>query len=210
LHFATRSGAGAFRLVSRPVSDRAEPATPQPAAPAQALPTSTAPDGRVAITIYKDGRTSVAVVPPDGGAPHMLTDGPFDEAAAAFSPDGRWLVLESTASGRIEVIVRAAVDGRRIGVSTDGGRRPSWSENGHAILFTSGRRLLRAAFDPDTATPVSHPEVVRDHAGDRVVSVAPSGRLLIERQSGAETAVIVLQWLRELRERLPQPVSTPR
>jgi hypothetical protein len=34
--------------------------------------------------------------------------------------------------------------------------------------------------------------------------------VLVERQPDADTAVIVLEWLRELRERLPLPVNAPR
>jgi len=52
--------------------------------------------------------------------------------------------------------------------------------------------------------------VVLDRAGERAIAIAPSGRVLVERRPGADTAVIVLQWIRELRERLPLPVTAPR
>ena len=123
--------------------------TPLAGAPPQAFPTSCAADGRVALTIYDGGRTAIAIVPPGGGTLRRLTDGPFDESAAVFSPDGRWLALESTASGRGEVIVRSPTDARHATISRDGGAHPVWSGDGRAVYFTSGRRLMKAAFTPE-------------------------------------------------------------
>jgi serine/threonine-protein kinase len=210
LFFATRDGAGPFRAVSRDVSDRNAPATDIPSAPAQAFPSSVSPDGHVALTVYTGGRTAVAIVAPGGGTPRVLTDGPFDEAAAAFSPDGRWLALESNESGRTEVIARSADGGRRIPISTGGGSHPRWNEDGRSIYFDSGRRLMKAAFPPDNGGTAAKPLAVIDQAFERAVAVTPSGRVLVDRQPPADAAVVALQWLRELRERLPLPVNTPR
>ena len=209
IYFATRDGAEPFRVVSRDVVDRNAPAAALASAPAQAFPSSAASDGRVALTVYKDGRTTVAIASPDGGAPRVLTDGPFDEAAAAFSPDGRWLALESNESGRTEVIVRSLLDARRFAISADGGARPRWSADGRSIYFEAGRRLMCAAFHSEDAA-AAKPAVILDRAADRSVAVTPSGRFLIDRQTPSASAVFVLQWLRELRERLPLPVNAPR
>lgn len=209
IFYATRDAGGAFHVVSHDVADRNAPAVDVAPGRTQVLPSSAAPDGRVALTSYTDGRTTVMIVPAAGGTPRLLTDGPFDEAAAAFSPDGRWLALESAESGRTEVVVRSADGGRRIPMSTGGGTHPRWSEDGRSIYFDSGRRLMKAAFHPDGSGAIA-PIVVSDHVVERVLAVAPSGRVLVERQPPAESAVIVLQWLREVRERLPLPVNSPR
>lgn len=210
LYYATRGADGPFRVVSRAVANRNDPATPLVDAPPQAFPTSTAPDGSVAVTTYDAGRagTSVAIVAPQAGR-RVLTDGPFDEANAAFSPDGRWLALESTESGRIEIVVRATAGGRRMALSSGGGTHPRWSADGRAVYYDSGRRLMRAAFSPD-ANPPAHPETILDRAGARAIAVTPTGRVLIEHRPEADTAIVVLQWLRELRQRLPLPVTAPR
>ena len=210
LLFATRDSAGIFHAVSRAVSDRSDTATPLPSAPPQAFPSSVAADGRVALTEYTDGHTRVIVVTPGGRAPRVLTDGPFDERAAVFSPDGRWLALESTASGRNEIVVRSASDGARGTVSAEGGSHARWSDDARSIVFESGRRLMRAPFTGDPAPRTGKAEIVLDRAGERVLAVTPSGRILAERQPPSDTAVIVLHWLRELRERLPLPVNAPR
>jgi serine/threonine-protein kinase len=206
--YATREGAGAYRVVSRPATEGVAPVNALPGVPPQTFPTSAAA-GHVAFTRYADGRTSVLVT--NGtAAPRVLTDGPYDEAAAALSPDGRWAALESSASGRTEIIVRATTDGRRVAVaSVGGGRAPRWTADGSHIYFVSGRRLIRADFDASTASITARVTLL-DRDGDRLVAVAPSGRALIDRQRAADTAVVVLHWLRELRERLPLPVNAPR
>jgi hypothetical protein len=59
--------------------------------------------------------------------------------------------------------------------------------------------------------PVQKPATLFDRAGAHVLAVTPSGRILIEESpAGRDTARVVLQWLRELRERLPLPVTAPR
>jgi len=209
IHYAARSGAGPYRAVTGDAVDRNAPAAPIPSAPPQAFPSSSAPDGRVALTIYQDGRSVVATAVPGSGAIRVLTGGPYDEAAAAFSPDGRWLALESSESGRTEVVVRAADGPRRFPVSDGGGSHPRWSEDGRSIYFDAGRRLMKAAFHAENGV-TEQPAAVIDNAVERPLAVTPSGRVLVDRQPPAESAVFVLQWLRELRERLPLPVNAPR
>jgi len=208
--YATRTSNGPYTVVSRAVENRNGPPAPVAGAPAAALPTSAAGDGRIAITTYAaDALHLVVALLAPGAAPRVLTDGPFDETNAVFSPDGRWLALESTESGRTEIVVRSATDGHRIAISAGGGRTPRWSQDGHAIYYESGRRLMRAAFSPDAASHTP-PETILDRAGERAVAVTPSGRVLIERRPDADTAIVVQQWLRELRDRLPLPVNAPR
>jgi DNA-binding winged helix-turn-helix (wHTH) protein/Tol biopolymer transport system component len=214
IFFATRTG-GAFSVASRRVDDRspdAQPVTIEGPSPIHLFPSSVAADGRIAVTAYlPSGRTSAGVVPAGGGTLELPAASPFDDAAPAFSPDGRWLVMESDESGRTEIVVRSAPDGRRIAVSSGGGTRPRWSADGRWILYDSGRRLMRAGFDGASGPRVQSPETVFDRPNARVLAVTPSGRLLIEeRPATADRAVVVLQWLRELRQRLPLPVAAPR
>jgi Tol biopolymer transport system component len=201
--FATRTS-GAFGIASRGVTDRG-PAQSIARADAHLFPSSMTADGRLAVTsTLRDGRTAAGIIPADGGAAQLFGDGPFDEAAPAFSPDGRWLALESDESGRTEIVLRELAEGRRFAVSTDGGTHPRWSADGHAVYFDAGRRLMRAAVD------TRKPEVVFDRPGARVLAVTPSGRILIDEEPSGGAALVVLQWLREVRQRLPIPVTAPR
>jgi eukaryotic-like serine/threonine-protein kinase len=207
LFFAGR-GSGPFGIASRGVADRAatEPST---RAGTHLFPSSSAPDGRLAVTAtLPDGRTAIGIIPAGGTASQLaiLSDGPFDEAAPAFSPDGKWLAFESDESGRTEIVLRNLADGRRVAVSADGGGRPRWSADGRAVYFDAGRRLMRASVNP-----VEKPVAVLDRVAARVLAVTPSGRILTADQpSGGDTALVVLQWVRELRQRLPPPVTAPR
>ena len=141
--FATR-GAGPFAVASREVNTLAD-ARSIAGPTTHVFPSSVARDGRIAVTtVLPGGRTTVAILPPGGGAPAIFDDGPFDEASPAFSPDARWLAIESDESGRTEVFVRALPDGRRFPVSTDGGSQPAWSADGRFIFFHAGARVMRA------------------------------------------------------------------
>ena len=86
--------------------------------------------------------------------PYPILQTPAIETNAALSPDGQWLAYESPQSGRPEVMItafpasRGAVDlaAPRWQVSTQGGSRPRWSADGHAVLYVSldDQSILRA------------------------------------------------------------------
>jgi Tol biopolymer transport system component len=207
--YATRT-TGPFGLARRHV-DSSAPAQPMASGAAHAFPSSVAADGRIAATIVAaGGRTTVGIVPAAGGVPRILETGPYNERAAVFSPDGKWLALESDESGRPEIIVRAADAGsRRIALSREGGSRPQWSADGRFVYFESGGRTARASFNP-TATDAAI-DILFDRHGTQPVAITAAGRTLFARPApDGERAVIVLQWLRELRQRSPSPTPAPR
>jgi serine/threonine-protein kinase len=82
------------------------------------------------------------------GKPMVFLNGPFFEAEAAFSPDGRWLAYMSNESGRNEVYVRPFPgSGGKWQVSTAGGRLPTWSRNRRDLLYlVEDGRILVAAY----------------------------------------------------------------
>ena len=55
-----------------------------------------------------------------------------------FSPDSKLVAFESADTGRWEVYVQRLGDGRRVVVSTDGGERPIWRNDG--LFFQSRGR----------------------------------------------------------------------
>ena len=209
--FATRTS-GSYALGARRVDDRAPAPVPATPPDAHAFPSSVAGDGRIAITTtLAGGRTGVAILPAGGGAPQVLTDGPFNEASAVFSPDGEWLALESDESGVREIILRGARGGQRFAVSTGGGVRPRWSADGRWIFFEAGHKLMRAPILVGAERQGGKPELVLNSAADvRVMAVTPAGRQLVEVRAPVVSALVVLEWLRELRQRLPLPVRAPR
>lgn len=83
--------------------------------------------------------------------PAPLVASPFDEAAPALSPDGRWLAYHSDETGRREVFVRPFPDvgSGKFQISDGGGRGAVWAHGGNAIFYVSdeggtnvGTRLL--------------------------------------------------------------------
>lgn len=67
------------------------------------------------------------------------------ETAPQFSPDGKWVALESNESGRAEVYVRSFPDpSSKIQVSVTGGQQPVWSVDGRRLYYRSGAMLLAA------------------------------------------------------------------
>jgi Tol biopolymer transport system component len=70
----------------------------------------------------------------------------FQEAAAAFSPDGRWVAYHSDESDEFEVYVTPFPGpGRRWQVSTASGAYPQWSSDGSQIVFTRMNGVLVSA-----------------------------------------------------------------
>jgi serine/threonine-protein kinase len=68
-----------------------------------------------------------------------LVQTPFAEQNGIISPDGRWLAYEANDSGQFEVYVRPFpdVNGGHWLVSTGGGTRPLWAQNGQELLYVS-------------------------------------------------------------------------
>ena len=70
------------------------------------------------------------------GEPKPFVNSAFNEAAAAFSPDGHWLAYMSNESGSNEVYVRPFPGpGGKWQISTGGGVAPKWSRNGKELFY---------------------------------------------------------------------------
>jgi WD40 repeat protein len=209
LLFATRStGPFSVSSVSEATGGRVAPVL---AADGHAFPGS-ASAANIAVTRYlADGRLAIGIAPRPGGSLKLLDQGPFDRMSPAFSPDGGWLAFASDESGRWEIYVQRLSDGRPLAVSNSGGSHPVWGADGRSIYYMDASRVMRAAFDRDREPHAGAPEVVFERADAIVAAVSPTGRVLIESQPAVpDAAVVVLQWLRETRLRLPAPVTAPR
>ena len=104
LYFATRTPAG-FRVASRTIDDRVV-TTIDTGDAAHAFPSSISADGRIACTLVIAGGHTVAAIVKAGAPLQTLTAGPFDEGSPTFAPDARWLAMESSESGRTEIVAR--------------------------------------------------------------------------------------------------------
>jgi len=141
--------------------------------------------------------------------PFLLTS--FDEHAATFSPDGRWLAYVSDESGRRDVYVQPYPGpGGRWLVSTRGGQDPVWSADGRELFYREGDRMMVVEVPRQPTFTIGLPRVLfegRYAAADmgRNYDVSPDGRRFVMiRSDEPEPPVhlhIVLNWLDDLRAR---------
>jgi Tol biopolymer transport system component/predicted Ser/Thr protein kinase len=103
-------------------------------------------DGKfIALMRYDDEtRWDIWALPMDGSSePFPVLQSEFSEVRPGFSPDGRWLVYNSTESGDMEVYVtRFPGPGGKWQVSTNGGTEPQWSADGSEIFYLDATQNL--------------------------------------------------------------------
>ncbi len=166
------------------------------------------------------GRDIFAMQPATDSAPAPLMVTPYDEAAIALSPDGRWLAHESNETGRTEVYLRPFPDiqAGKWQVSVNGGVAPLWSRNGRELYFVNGDRdMVVTSVTAGPQVPelgerrvlfrLANDLYLADHENYTPYDVGPDGRFLMARrvQSDALRAaplVVTENWFAELRQRL--------
>jgi eukaryotic-like serine/threonine-protein kinase len=123
------------------------------------------PNGRwIAYTSRSERtRTSIWVVPTDGGRSARLTDDRGNDWGAAWSPDGRHLYFSSDRGGSMNLwrVALSADQGRAAGnpesvpTPSSFAAHPTVSSDGTRILFSSvitTQNIERAALDPEAGT----------------------------------------------------------
>ena len=109
------------------------------------------PDGRW----ISSGLSDIWMVSASGtDKPFAFLKTQFQEGAARFSPDGKWLAYTSNESGRFEVYVRpfhgepASAEGK-IQISQNGGDFPAWRPGGGELYYMSDDRIIYAVNTKD-------------------------------------------------------------
>ena len=191
------------------------------------FPTSWSPDGTT-LAFYEDyveTARDVYVFPiEDDPTPVPFLSTPFQERAATFSPDGRWLAYVSNESGRDEIYVRPYPGpGRENTVSTTGGQEPVWSADGRELFYRNQDQMFAVTVDITGENfEAESPEqlfagpydldIAGASGGVPNYAVSPDGlRFLMIKQSGVfaegrrPEINVVLDWFEELKERVPIP-----
>lgn len=124
-----------------------------PGATAIDYPSSPGPDADsiIAVGIRPGTAGDVFLLSISGACePKPLIVTPAYEGGAQLSPDGRWLLYQSDASGQPEIYVRRypALD-RQWQVSEGGGVQARWSRSSREIFYRSGQRM-RGSLRPVT------------------------------------------------------------
>ena len=119
----------------------------EPVVKRRAFPTDWSHDGRYLLFMVDSGATRQDVWVYDTerrtSAPVIPT--PFNETAARFSPDGKWIAYVSDETRSAEVYVRSFPDGAtKIHVSADGGAEPQWRRDGKELFYLAPDTTLMA------------------------------------------------------------------
>jgi Tol biopolymer transport system component len=205
-----------FRLFGSPVwvaADGSGSTGPVPGGNVNDFPSSPGPDPDSFLAVRSRPETSADIfLMSISGAfePKPLISTSAFEGGPQLSPDGRWLLYQSDASGRPEIYVRPypALD-RPWPVSDGGGIQPRWSRSNREIYYRSGRQVVAVTLDARGAEPVFGkpvPLFQDDYdfsAGASIANydVTPDGRFIMIRGGvkGGRLHVVV-NWTEELKQ----------
>ena len=149
------------------------------------------------------------------GASRPFVETPFREGAPVFSPDGQWIAYVSDDSGRFEIYVRPFPGpGEKWAISTEGGSEPVWPRDGHQLFYRAGDTMMAVDVQTTPTFSAGKPRKVFDTTFERSIAlwanydVSPDGQrlLMVRRENRSLPAThinVVLNWVEELRQRLP-------
>ena len=159
-----------------------------------------------------DTGTDVWILPIDG-EPYPFVNSAANESSAAFSRNGKWLAYQSDESGRAEIYVQPFPGpGKRVLISTSGGKEPVWSRDGRELFYRQDTALMAVAVETYNGFEASRPTLLfdgplqADTAGHASYDVSPDGQkfLMIRNESvGRVELRVVLNLAEELKARVP-------
>ena len=172
---------------------------------------SVSSDGKYALVteFHPQTGTDVWVYTVDGSEkPRPLLVNKFDEHAARFSPDGKWIAYTSAESGTQEIYVIGFTAGGKWQISGNGGRNPVWSRDGKELFYLEGQKMMSVALvQTDEGFNAGIPKFLFEGKlqllprGDTNYDVAPDGRFLgIAADSGIEghPLQVIVNWFEEI------------
>ena len=138
-----------------------------------------------------------------------LVESPAAEWSPVLSPDMKWFAYVSDETGREEIFLQPyPVTGAKWQISTDGGRAPRWSADGHEIFFVRGDGMYRVAIATEPDLRLQTPELLFEHRMDSSgvpvanYDVTPDGQrfLIVEPDAGADarSVEVIVGWGRRL------------
>jgi len=177
--------------------------------------TSWAGDGKL-LAYSQTGDTTkddIWLLPLDGDRkPKLFKQTPFNETAGQISPDGRWMVYDSNASGQYQIYIEPMPGGgAQRQISLGGGLSPVWRGDGRELYFVSGSKLMAVEIKPGTdltfGTPhelFSGPNLITNPRQRAVYPSADGNQFLALLPTGDASAgspiTVVTNWLAELKK----------
>ena len=174
-------------------------------------PTDWSRDGRHLAYISRDDVWALPLPASGDAKPLRVTDTPFAESRARFSPDGRWIAYQSDESGtqQQEVWIQSFPDrGAKLQVSVGGGTLPRWGTDGRELFYLSPNfTLMSVGVRPaGTELQVSRPVPLfhsRVFPGLQDYDVSSDGRFLLSIPSAERTLTpitVIVNWAATLKE----------
>jgi serine/threonine protein kinase len=158
-------------------------------------------------------------------ARRLLLHEKYNEAQPRISPNGRWMAYTSDESGQNQIYVRPfpEVESGRWQVSTSGGNSSLWSHDGRELFYRSADAVVAVSVKTEPTFSLETPKILFRgmyvsadfNAGVLELSpwdVSPDGkRFLMMKETGSTPSAsggprkinIVLNWLEELKQRVP-------
>ena len=141
-----------------------------------------------------------------------------NERRPALSTDGNWIAYMSDETGQDEIYVqRFPALGQKQQISISGGTRPQWAHDGHELFYAKANALMAVPIEPGPTLQPGTPELLFQRA-ERFENpglgfeVSPDDQRFLILQEGRPTndgvpqapeITVVLNWFKELKERVP-------
>ena len=146
-----------------------------------------------------------------------LLNAKHNEMEPQISPDGQWMAYQSNESGKDEVYVRPFPDVSRgqWQVSTNGGDSPLWSPDGQELFYRSGESFIAVDIETEPVFKRGKSQVLFNGRYSSSIDffayvywdIHPDGKRFLMLKASAAVSPrkinIVLNWLEELRQRVP-------
>jgi serine/threonine-protein kinase len=139
-----------------------------------------------------------------------LLEGEPIEDMGRVSPDGKWLAYVTNESGSNEVFVQPFPGpGARVQVSSRGGDEPLWSPKGSKLFYRDNQNLIAVDYTTASGFQVTGRQTlftdlfIKRSLPHANYDVSPDGSSFLFLQSTASNdAIVVYNWIAEVRERL--------
>ena len=141
----------------------------------------------------------------DGQPFEVLPPGPFRSSGPHLSPDGKWLAYSSDESGRNEIyVVPFRGNGGKWQVSTEGGGRPIWRNDGKEIFYLglNGAMIAVPVTEQDSAVKLGAPQTLF-HTTFGGFDVAPGGQKFLMTEDGdrgSQQLTLVTNWEMDIKK----------
>ena len=168
--------------------------------------------------IHPTSQHDIWVLPMEGERkPRPFLQTPFQEGAAVFSPDSRWLAYVSNESGQHEIYVQPYPGlGGKWQISTEGGTESVWARTGRELFYRNGDKMMAVDVTTEPTFTAGNPRVLFEGQYHTEIPIAnanyditPDGqRFLMIKARGPESEAptqinVLLNWFEELKQRMP-------